>query len=427
VTESGVATESELRPAGGHVTTATGTSAAKKANVDPLMYLREFISTKKKVHFHEDWLDFDGHKIHRSARCGYQLTKGGPLIDVGSIWYMYHMTSADRMYNQASARSNDFTYIGIDRRGDLCDFLMGKTSTCQGLVKEVLEGKKRPRERAPRLAASKVDGIDAMLGDSISYEDVTKRVRCVQDLDVVIRRPGRLVPNANMILKIAQEEWQAFSSGVPKVAPVSAKAKDGGVPLHKELERMMVKDETNIPIILVPANKYAPVNLLNAQELLQNGNFIKPNEERKRFWESTRPEKIEVKRNISGKLWTFEVRDSEANFTKAQWMRTVLVITDGMEWQFKNWPFESVVDLFCTMRGIYFQDMGQPLPVHVREWPCKKLPMPTETAQHRWAQLRDEIFNDLEDFMNTSRTKRFANDHKLDSGRRNVENCLQIL
>jgi len=45
-----------------------------------------------------------------------------------------------------------------------------------------------------------------------------------------------------------------------------------------------------------------------------------PNEERKRFWESTRPEKVEVKRNMGGKLWTFEVRDSVANFTNGTLM-----------------------------------------------------------------------------------------------------------
>ena len=28
--------------------------------------------------------------------------------------------------------------------------------------------------------------------------------------------------------------------------------------------------------------------------------------------------------------------------------------------------------------------------------PEARLPLPTETAQHRWSQLRDEIFNDLE-------------------------------
>jgi len=262
--------------------------------------------------------------------------------------------------------------------------------------------------------------MDAMLGDRFSYEDVTKRVRSVQDLDVVIRRPGRLVPNANMILKIALEEWQAFSTGVQKTAPVSSKAK-GKVPLHRELEEMLKKDEKSIPIILVPANKNAPVNLLNIQELLQNGCFTKPDEEHKLFWESTRPESVQVKRNMGGKLWTFEVRDSVSNFTKQQWLRTVLVITDGMEWQFKGWPFESVVDLFCTMKGVYFQDMGQPLPVHVRSWPCTKMPIPHEAVEHRWSGIRDEIFRDLEDFMHTSRIRKYTNKSGMGSGRRNIE------
>lgn len=407
---------------------ATDTPTAKNANVDALVYLRDFISAKKKVLFHDDWLDFDGHKIHRSAKCGYILHKGAPLIDIGSIWYMYHMTSADRAYNQASAKESKFTYIGIDRRGDLCDFLLGNEPTCQGLVKDVLEGRKRPRERAPRLPAkdSKVNGMASMLGDTISYEDVTKRVRCVQDLDVVIRRPGRLVPNANMILKIAQEEWQAFSTGVKKAAPVSSKSK-GAEALHQELEGYLNKDENNIPIILVPANKNAPVNLMNVQDLLQDGKFKRPNDEHKKFWESTRPESVQVKRSMGGKLWTFEVRDSVANFQKNQWLRTVLVITDGNEWQFKGWPFESVVDLFVTMRGVYFRDPGQPLPVHVREWPCQKLMLPTETSQHRWAKLRDDIFIDLEDFMNTSRSKKFSDQSGMGIGRRNVEVCKSIL
>merc|ERR1719230_2496029 len=101
--------------------------------------------------------------------------------------------------------------------------------------------------------------MDSTLGSSISYEDVTKRVRSVQDLDVVIRRPGRLVPNANMILKIAQDEWQTFSSGA-KALPVSTKPAKVQVPLHVELEKMLRKDEKKVPILLVPANKLAPVN-----------------------------------------------------------------------------------------------------------------------------------------------------------------------
>lgn len=400
--------------AGADASTAVGSSAGKKSNVDPLVYLREFISNKKKVQYQDDWLDFDGHKIHKSTRCAFRPQKGSPLIDVGSVWWMWHSTSADRHYTQASTNALDFTYIGIDRRGDLCDFLLGKAETCTGLEEEVLDGRKRPRERAPRWPTKKA--ADS-LADTLSYEDVVKRVRCVQDLDVVIRRPGRLVPNANMILKIAQDEWQTFSSGAKQAEPVISKPK-GQVPLHVELEEMLQKDQKKLPILLVPANKHAPVNLLNVQDLLQYGVYSKPDEEHTMFFESTRAEVVEVSRNIGGKLWTFEVRDSVKNFTKEEWRRTVLVITDGHEWQFKNWPFETVVDLFQTMVGIYFYDKGKPLPVHVHNWPCLKLEIPTVTSKHRYTQLRDDIFSSLEAFMNQTRPKKFVNESKLHGGRR---------
>lgn len=401
-------------PIGG--SSAAGSSAGRR-HVDPLRLLRDYISQKKKVLFQDDWLDFDGQKIHRSAKCGYVLQKGGTLLDIGSIWYMFHNTSADRQYTQGSTRESNFEYIGIDRRGDLCDFLLGRKEWCLGLVLEVLEGRKRPRESAPRPVLQEAE--DTTLADALSYEDCTKRVRSVQDLDVVIRRPGRLVPNANMILKIAQEEWQALATGQKKVAPVSKSAK-GQVPLHVELEDMLRKSQNNKPIVLVPCSKNAPVNLLNVQELLQNGTYTRPDEERLSFFESTRAESVEVKRNIGGKLWTFEVRDSVSNFTKEQWYRTVLVITDGMEWQFKNWPFSTVVDLFYTIRGVYFQDPHKPVLAHIKEWPCKKVTLPALEHQHRFSNLRDEIFTDLEDFMNRVRPKKWVNGRGYQGSSRNT-------
>jgi hypothetical protein len=405
---------------------AAGPSLGNR-NRDPLVYLQEFISAKKKVHFQDDWLDFDGHKIHRSAKCAYVPNKGGPLIDIGSVWYMFHATSADRNYTQASVSGLNFIYIGIDRRGDLCDFLLGRTNTCVGLVKEVWEGRKRPRERVPRMRSKAADSArEPTLGDTLSYEDVAKRVRSVQDLDVVIRRPGRQVPNANMILKIAEEEWHNLSNGIKEVAPVSSKAK-GAIPLHVELEAMLRKNQKNNPIVLVPMNKNAPVNLLNVQDLLQQGTYQRPDDERAHFFESTRAESVEVKRNIAGKLWTFEVRDSVKNFSKEHWLRTVLVITDGNEWQFKNWPFETVVDLFQSIRGVYFQDMGKPLPQHVYNWPCKKLALPHVSAPHRFSQIRDDIFTDLEEFMNSTRPKKFSNTAKMGSGRRMVQMMGDVL
>jgi len=406
-------------------TQAAAASSKRRARKDALVYLREFIIAKKTIHYQDDWLDFDGHKVHKSAKCAYAL-QGGSLIDVGSVWLMFEKTSADRSYTQAETKAMGFTYIGIDRRGDLCDFLLGKTETCRGLNKDVWSGKKRPRDQSPRLRRKVDKSGEATLEDTLSYEDVSKRVRCVQDLDVVIRRPGKMVPNANMILKIAQEEWTALSNGIRSDSPSKSRTK-GPVPLYMELEQLLRKNPKANPIFVVPMNKSAPVNLLNAQELLQFGTYKEPDKEHIAFFESTRSESVEVKRNINGKLWTFEVRDSVKNFSKEEWLRTVLVITDGNEWQFKGWPFETVVDLFSVIKGVYFHDTGKPLPTHVYNWPCLKLPIPTSSAHHRFAQLRDDIFNHLEEFMNSTRPMKFVNESKLGGGRRMVEMMKNIL
>jgi hypothetical protein len=43
---------------------------------------------------------------------------------------------------------------------------------------------------------------------SVTQQDVASRMRPVQDLDVLVRCPGRPVPNADLIIKIAQDEWR---------------------------------------------------------------------------------------------------------------------------------------------------------------------------------------------------------------------------
>jgi len=301
--------------------------------------------------------------------------------------------------------------------------LTGKSNTCPGLVEEVFEGRKRPKERPPKPVGKQPSGT----GESeITYEEASRRLRSVQDLDVIIRRPGKMVPNADLILKIAQEEWQNWTTGAKRKSETTSKPTKG-LSLKFELEENLIADETRYPIILVPCNKNAPVNMLNVQRLLQDGIFEQPSKERLMFFESTRAETVRVCRNIGGKMWTFDVHDTTKGFTKAQWLRTVLCITDGNEWQFKGWPFENIVDLFTSIRGVYFAEPGKPLQTNVASWPCSKITLPISTAQHRYAALRDQIFSELEDFLNSSRTKKFQNTSGLDGLRTKIDYVKCIL
>lgn len=380
---------------------------------DPLVLLREAIAKQEKVRFADDYLEFDeGSRIHRSTLCGYRLSPTEPFIDIGSVWYMFREITGDKPYTHESTRKKGFQFIGVASRGDLCDWLVGRSETCGGIARDVIEGRKRPRgeenrKNAKRLARS-ADTTVSLVKQSgeVGYSDVVTRVRPVKDFDVLVRCPGRTVPNAELILKIAQDEVNSWR--IDKKAPEQP-ANQGKVPLLKELEQMLVESRTNHPIILVPCNKNAPVNILNVGKLLQDGEYYKRDEERVRFFESTRQESIEIVRNIGGKMWTFEVRDSVKGFTKAQWLRVVVCVTDGTDWQFKGWPFESIVDLFSTMKGVFFCEVGSLPPSHVKEWNVALLSLTPFQFQHRFAAIRDNFWTEVEQFMKQTRHKRFVN------------------
>jgi len=406
---------------------------------DPLVLLRECIAQKQKVRWNDDYLDFDGHRVHRSQKCGYKLSQTD-FIDIGSVWYMYREITGDKPYTLESTRKRGFGYIGVASRGDLCDWLVGRTETCAGISRDVIEGRKRPREdnesgRRPgkRLAGGRSGetsvstGTDASLGE-ISYADVVARVRPVKDLDVLVRCPGRTVPNADLILKIAQDEVASVKRTDRKAQQDLTAGSRDKLPLLKELEQLVVSSGgVSHPIILVPCNKNSPVNLLNATKLLQDGEYNKKDEERMRFFESTRPEYVEIVRNVMGKMWTFEVRDSVKSFTKAQWLRVVAVVTDGTDWQFKGWPFETIVDLFHTVKGIYFTEVGTLPPQHVLDWNVAILPLTPLQFQHRFSAVRDSFWTEVEQFLRQYRQKKFVNHTTLQPDKRIIVKSKPIL
>jgi len=408
-------------------------AAAVGKRVDPLVLLRSCFMAKKKVRMNDEILELDGVHVHRSQKCGFKLSPPESCIDIGSIWFMYNELSRDKPYNQEVARNRAFKYIGVALRGDLCDFLVGRLDTCRGIVKDVIEGRKRPadtrddewpeqkprRRRPPAVAAGEatakatpVKSKEFKLSD-ITHSDVVTRVRPVQDLDVLVRCPGRPVPNADLILKIAQDEvanWSSHKRRPPRELDVNIQ-----IPFYQELEKIIAQDRTLKPIILVPCNKNAPVNILNAAKFLQDGIYAKPDPERMRNFESTRMEYVDLVRNVHGKMWTFEVRDSAKNFDKAQWLRVVAVVTDGTAWQFAGWPFESVVDLFTTIKGVYFTEFGRLTPHHVKEWQCATLQMHPLQFQHRFSEVRDGFWIEVERFLSSVRVKKHVNHTALDT------------
>lgn len=413
---------------------------------DPIVLLKHFTVAGKKVRFQDDYLFFDGQKIHRGSKCGYRTADGQPQMDIGSVWYMFREISGDRPYTLETTRKRGFQYIGVTNRGDLCDYLVGRENTCKGLCvarkrerdgdePEVTdEAPSAPKPAVPTdpkaeaalkarqkpLKAAKME--DRRRPGEISYADVEARVRPVKDLDVLVRVPGKIVPNADLILRIAQEEvsnWHHRAERKPEAEAVPT-------PMLSELEKMLRQDKQNKPIIMVPCNKNAPVNLLTAQQLLQDGVYTHVEKGKHQFFESMRSELVEIVRNVQGRMWTFEVRDSTKGFTKSHWLRVVAVISDGSDWQFKGWPFENIVDMFATVRGFYFCPRGELPAQHIQDWAVHIMKMPQMQFQHQFAQIRDAFWSEVEGFMKSQRQKKFSNNTTLDTNR-TVKKTLPIL
>eukprot|EP00931_Biecheleriopsis_adriatica_P073323 TRINITY_DN47630_c0_g1_i1.p1 TRINITY_DN47630_c0_g1~~TRINITY_DN47630_c0_g1_i1.p1 ORF type:complete len:439 (+),score=39.43 TRINITY_DN47630_c0_g1_i1:147-1463(+) len=421
-------------------------AATTARRVDPLVLLRESTMSKTKVRYDYEYLDIGDYRVHRNTKCAFRLSRSDPFLDIGSVWYMFNQISGNKSYTQESARKHRFTYIGVASRGDLCDYLAGKVETCSGIVQEVIDGRKRPREEdrgetpmAPR--PKKASSGSGMLGEAgaapsassrskpgqaseLSYADVAARVRPVKDLDILVRLPGRTIPNADLILKIARDEVQNWHR--QREAPVRA---EGKLPLFQELEEMLKHNPEALPIILVPCSKSAPVNILNAVKLLQDGEYSRPSRDEAVYFESQRSENVKVVRNMHGKQWTFEVRDSTKGFTKSMWLRVVAVVTDGNDWQFKGWPFANIVDLFTTVQGIYFKtvDTAPRIPVHVTQWSIAILPMTVMQLQHRFGAVRDAFWTQVEAFLNSERRPKFVNHTSLDGLRKVVHMTKPVL
>ena len=331
------------------------------------------------------------------------------------------------------ARKRGFKFLGVLDRSDLLAYLEGTADSysCANIVQDVLEGRKRPRDEGPEPPRSKRARVDAQTGPNghpdpnevVSYGEFMQRVRQLQAVEFIGRKPNTPLSDIMPLLKIAEHELARWHD-IPRPTPKTLSSRR---PFIQELEDNLRQNPKDRPIILVPMNKNAPVNMLNVYQLLQEGKYVKPDKTGNGAFggfEALRKEVVEVVRTVNGKRWTFEVRDSTKGFTKGQWKRVVAVITDGADWQFKGWPFETLVDLFCTVKGIYFRERSKyvELPEHVTKWRVNILDLASTHLQHRFQALRDAFWNEVEDFMRSERVAAFSNVATLD-GRRTASDA----
>jgi len=131
------------------------------------------------------------------------------------------------------------------------------------------------------------------------------------------------------------------------------------------------------PIIVVPPNATALLNLYNIKSFLEDMNYVSTEEILKKNPNETKPDYVYVTRRKHPQAGDirFKVVDSVVNFDNAMWDRVVAVFVSGQAWQLKDWKWPSPADIFDNVKGfhVYFDDAK--LSDLVKGWNVAALPI----------------------------------------------------
>ncbi|MES1918834.1 accessory factor associated with RNA polymerase II [Bonamia ostreae] len=121
--------------------------------------------------------------------------------------------------------------------------------------------------------------------------------------------------------------------------------------------------KNKVPIILVPSAVTALINIYNAQNFLENNQFVACGEDNLLIRQKNRKINVQLTKNSERKI--FRLTDSIHNIE--EWDNVVAVIVSGKNWQFKKYKYKPPM-LFSKIKGFYFQWDGQSTERHIQNW-----------------------------------------------------------
>jgi len=139
------------------------------------------------------------------------------------------------------------------------------------------------------------------------------------------------------------------------------------------------RDKDAIPIIVVPSSITTHINLFNAKDFLEDGEFITTVEKKSQGFQ--KPSQIEIERRKGNSVVKYLVVDNTVKLTAPQWNSVVAVFVLGAEWQFKGWKHSTPVELFANVLGFYVRYEDEAIPQTITSWDVKILNISKQSAK----------------------------------------------
>jgi len=145
------------------------------------------------------------------------------------------------------------------------------------------------------------------------------------------------------------------------------------------------------PIIIVPPNETAVLNMFNVKSFLEDMVYVSVEEIKKKNPNEAKQEVIYVTRRKHPQAGDirFKVVDSIVNFDDATWERVVAVIVSGQAWQLKGWKWNTPAEIFAHVKGLYVYFDDAKISDQVKGWNVAALPIKHQSRNKDIMQVHE--------------------------------------
>ncbi len=126
-----------------------------------------------------------------------------------------------------------------------------------------------------------------------------------------------------------------------------------------------------IPIIIIPNSSVSLISILNAAEFLRDGVFVSC-EDKKAAGAKRIPELV-IQRSdpATGAIRSYKLVDNPAGLSAGDWDRVVAIFVSGQLWQIKSCKWQTPVELFRNVLGVFLTFDNRTMDPIVQTWNCK--------------------------------------------------------
>ncbi|KAF7683639.1 Cell division cycle protein 73 [Astathelohania contejeani] len=131
--------------------------------------------------------------------------------------------------------------------------------------------------------------------------------------------------------------------------------------------------------IVVPSSIYSKITLANIESLLVTFEYK----------ENVLEENLDPpsNQNITRNGILYEIVDNVSRFTSDDWESIVAIFLDGSNWQFKNWNWKSLVDIFYSIPTFFIRYSNEKISEAIKDYKVNEIIIDSETKRCKKADI----------------------------------------